>query len=306
MLVSSLALRPSLAPSQPVASIEQPAATPHTVDVYTPAPPSTHRVEGPKKLDVDTDAIIENLQHFTDGLTTKVGLAAGACATVAVAVAAIGQLLADGRALYARNPNYVPMALLATSDKVDRVKQAGDVSAALRQERLDAPLANFGVVADGRLYRGGQPSRAGLAWLAQHGVKTVVTLRRREVEDHYGYVDFTSSQEGEECRRAGMRLVEIPITDNAVPTQAEVQKFLDVMDDPQSGPVYVHCAAGAGRTGVMCGIYERRAGVPIEQVEKDLVHYYLNPNSPHGAAQLDSVRNWPVTGAPQHEGWLVR
>ena len=297
MSISPLALRTPSPSSQPVAASERPAAAPQTVDVYAPAVQMAARPPQPMKLDVDAGQLVDNVRGFMTKLPSKIGLA-----LAGPVIAAVGALLSEGRVAYARNPQYVPMSFVATSDKIDRVKKAGDVEGGLEREHLAVPLANFGVVTEGRLYRGAQPSRAGLAWLAQSGVKTVVTLRRHEVEDLYGYVDFTSSQESEECRRAGMRLVEIPIGDETVPTAADVEKFLSVMADPASGPVYVHCAAGAGRTGVMCGIYERLQGASMARVKKDLVAYYMNPKSDAGEAQLDFVRSWPV--ADKQPEWI--
>ncbi|NDD28743.1 MAG: hypothetical protein EB084_10805 [Proteobacteria bacterium] len=315
MLVSTSAHRSSTAVQASAArAITQPALCPEfplggaSSDRFTPTAQGAKRAEAPKKLDVDADALDRNIASFLESAPGALDASTGQRVT-----AAVSALLCEGRRLYARNPDYVPMSILATSDKVERARRADSLHEGVSQEHLDVPLANFGVVAEGRLYRGAQPSQAGLEWLSAHGVKTVVTLRCRDVEDHYGYVDFSSSQEAEACQRAGLKLVEIPFTDNTVPTPAQVERFLDVMADPKSGPVYVHCAAGAGRTGVMSGIFERQQGVPMSKVEDQLVHHYMNPKSPQGAAQLAYVKSYPVKPAAEsavdaqqksHQGWI--
>lgn len=260
---------------------------PPAVDTFTPGASPSAAAAAPKRLDVDVGALLDNIRDFTTTLPES----------ATEAKAAIGHLLEEGSRMAARNPSYVPMAIIATSARIDRARKAEDLSAALEGEHLNVPLGNFGVVSEGRLYRGAQPTHEGLAWLASNGVKTVVTLRRREVEDHYGYADFTSMQEAEACRRAGLRFVEIPVADETVPSRVDVERFLAVMADAESGPVYVHCAAGAGRTGVMCGVFERQQGVPMAQVERDLTHHYMNPKTPQGSAQLDFVRRYPMAYA---------
>lgn len=111
-----------------------------------------------------------------------------------------------------------------------------------------SPLAavhvnNFAEVAPG-VYRGANPDDAGYAALKSIGVKTVVDLRS-------GHDDGTA-------RAHGLDVVHIPMNSFpkiADPTDAEVRRFLEVVTDPKMQPVYVHCAQGCDRTGVMCAIY---------------------------------------------------
>src|SRR5205807_9502802 len=46
-----------------------------------------------------------------------------------------------------------------------------------------------------------------------------------------------------------------PLTTTERPSDAAVKQFLSIVDDPAKQPVYVHCAGGQHRTGVMTAVY---------------------------------------------------
>jgi protein tyrosine/serine phosphatase len=52
-----------------------------------------------------------------------------------------------------------------------------------------------------------------------------------------------------------MRFVRIPMTTHDVPTPAVIAQFMSLVTDPANQPVYVHCAGGRHRTGVMTAVY---------------------------------------------------
>jgi protein tyrosine phosphatase (PTP) superfamily phosphohydrolase (DUF442 family) len=95
------------------------------------------------------------------------------------------------------------------------------------------------------VYRGGQPTAQNLVTLRDQGFRTVVNLRsyhseRREVES------------------LGMKAVEIPMRADLVceaPSEEAVFRFLDTVLDPANQPVFIHCAYGCDRTGVMTAVY---------------------------------------------------
>ena len=92
------------------------------------------------------------------------------------------------------------------------------------------------------LYRGAQPTDEGMASLRKLGIKTVINLREE------------NSDKGL-ANGADFKRVHIPLFALMNPTDSEVRKFLQTVCDPQNRPVFVHCRAGADRTGTMCAIY---------------------------------------------------
>jgi len=111
------------------------------------------------------------------------------------------------------------------------------------------PVHHFAVVQPGVLYRGGQVDEDSLEELVdRYQVRTVINLRGREDQADW-YVE-----EQDFCRRHALRLVSIPIGE---PGKARdgLREFLDIMRDPASYPVFVHCEAGSCRTGFAVAAY---------------------------------------------------
>ncbi|WP_078662298.1 fused DSP-PTPase phosphatase/NAD kinase-like protein [Streptomyces bicolor] len=102
---------------------------------------------------------------------------------------------------------------------------------------------------DGRLWRGSAPSPAGYRALASMGITTVVDLRAERM---------TAAQLAEPGE-AGLNAVRLPIRDGQTPSPKQVQRFLDIVSS-SSGPVFVHCGAGVGRTGAMVASYLVKTG----------------------------------------------
>ena len=129
--------------------------------------------------------------------------------------------------------------------KVKHAKESLPDATATRNPKWATPinnqdLPNLHRVSDD-LYRGAQPTAAGMAELKRMGVKTVFNLRtlhsdRDEIGDTglaYEHVRFN------------------PLN----PEDDEVVLFLQTMLNPDRVPVFVHCMQGVDRTGTMCAVY---------------------------------------------------
>ena len=125
---------------------------------------------------------------------------------------------------------------------------------------------NFGIVEEGKLFRGAQPTADEIENLYRRGVKTIVKLNVADVE-------MERSATGE----FGIRLFEIPLNARTVGTSkscADVERAYQAISDPMNWPVYVHCDYGRDRTGFLVGLYrERLEGWTFPQVRDELARY---------------------------------
>jgi tyrosine-protein phosphatase SIW14 len=104
----------------------------------------------------------------------------------------------------------------------------------------DRDLPNFQQVSP-TLYRGGQPTPAGLARLRDSGVRTVVNVR-------------DSDDDREEAATLGLERRQQSMSPWK-PRDADVAWFLAIACDPAQQPVFLHCQQGSDRTGYLIAMY---------------------------------------------------
>lgn len=125
---------------------------------------------------------------------------------------------------------------------------------------------NFGVVEEGKLYRGAQPTAGEIENLYRRGVKTIVKLNQKDLE-----------MERLAVSELGIRLIEVPLNARTAGTSrscAEVERAYQAISDPMNWPVYVHCDHGRDRTGFLVGLYrERVQGWTFASVSEELARY---------------------------------
>lgn len=113
---------------------------------------------------------------------------------------------------------------------------------------------HFKTVKPGVLYRGGTQELYNLAFLTnRYHFKTIVSLR---VPDEDGWFPDWYKAEKEFCQKRGIRFYNIPIRGKEPPSTEQVQQWLEIMEDQDQYPVFVHCAHGVVRTGVMVALYK--------------------------------------------------
>jgi len=122
-----------------------------------------------------------------------------------------------------------------------------------RSVQLEAPrvdgVDNL-VAVDDHLWRSAAPSGAAYEELAANGVRTIVDLRSGD----------GSPVDAALLDRLDIDLVHIPVRDGQIPSKAEVDEFLRVVE-ASPGRVLVHCGAGVGRTGAMVAAYRAETGM---------------------------------------------
>lgn len=129
-------------------------------------------------------------------------------------------------------------------------------------------LPNFHRVNE-KLFRGGQPRPGGFELLNRLGIKTVVNLR----ED-----DDREAQEQLDVEQAGLRYFNIPLGRLGRPDDKEIEQVLSIINNPENQPVFIHCAQGSDRTGVVIAVYRiSQEGWSGEQAKTEAKRYGLKP-----------------------------
>ena len=133
-------------------------------------------------------------------------------------------------------------------------------------------IKNFGQM-DERFYRGAQPDREDYKALAGLGIHTIIDLRN----DPQDYAK-------EAAEAAGMKYVNIPMSDKKRPQDDQIEKFLSIVNDPSTGVFYAHCAGGRHRTGVMGAVYRYNLyHWNYDQVYKEMKQFDYYSRWGHGA-----------------------
>jgi len=172
------------------------------------------------------------------------------------------------------SPNFLALSALilmfsAPSFSQEKQKSSNDVR-----------IKNFGQM-DERFYRGARPKDQDLKALASIGVKTIIDLT-------------DNSQEYEEpaAEAAGLRYINIPMVDKSYPSMDQINEFMKVANDPETGKFFVHCAGGRHRTGVVGAVYRfNHDGWNLEQALAEMDRYEFNSGYGHGK-QKDFVKEY--------------
>ena len=141
-------------------------------------------------------------------------------------------------------------------------------------------IKNFGQM-DDRFFRGARPKDEDYKALAELGVKTVIDL-----------TDNSRAEEQPAVEAAGLRYINIPMVDKSYPSIEQVNEFLKVANDPETGKFFVHCAGGRHRTGVVGAVYRfNHDGWNLEQVLAEMNQYDFGSGFGHGK-QKDFVKDY--------------
>lgn len=163
----------------------------------------------------------------------------------------------------------IALALLvsATTTAHSQATQTGQTERTSRTSRYEE-LPNFHQVT-AQLYRGAQPRRDGIKQLAALGIKTVINLRA---------ADDDARTEERAAVALGLRYFNVPMSDFGRPTDAQVERVMQIIDAPENQPVFVHCKRGADRTGTIFAVYRiTHDGWTSGQAKAEANRYGMRP-----------------------------
>ncbi len=133
-------------------------------------------------------------------------------------------------------------------------------------------IGNFGQM-DERFYRGAQPLESDYQSLKDLGITTVIDLRNDPTDYEKAAVEAL-----------GMRYVNISMSGWKSPKDRQIEEFLKLIDDPETGKFFVHCKAGIHRTGVAGAVYRfQKYNWNYDQAYREMKKYNFSSGLVHGA-----------------------
>jgi protein tyrosine/serine phosphatase len=133
-------------------------------------------------------------------------------------------------------------------------------------------IGNFGQM-DERFYRGAQPLESDYQSLKDLGIKTVIDLRNDPTDYEKAAVEAL-----------GMKYVNIQMSGWKSPKDRQIEEFLKLIDDPETGAFFVHCKAGIHRTGVAGAVYRfTKYSWTYDQAYTEMKNYNFSSGLVHGS-----------------------
>jgi protein tyrosine/serine phosphatase len=132
-------------------------------------------------------------------------------------------------------------------------------------------IDNFGQM-DDNYYRGAQPGPNDYKSLADLGIKTIIDLRNDPT-------DYEKSA----AEAVGIKYINLPMSGWQKPSDSDIQKFLQIANDPTTGKFFAHCKAGIHRTGMTGAIYRMtKYGWTYDQAYQEMLNYHFTSGLVHG------------------------
>lgn len=119
------------------------------------------------------------------------------------------------------------------------------------------------------IYRSAQPSKKDIQELKDFGIKTILVLNND---------DDVVRSELKAAKKAGLNVIEQPMSGFWTPDDTQVDEILAVLKDPNNYPVLIHCKHGEDRTGLIVGLHRVYAeGWTPETAYDEMLEYGFHP-----------------------------
>jgi hypothetical protein len=179
------------------------------------------------------------------------------------------------------------LSLLLGCATAEKKPGSPDAGVSLPLPRSESGLDNFGVVQEGVLYRGAQPkvdTTLGLdefaVLVSKYQVRTVVDLMNEPI-DHWIARKKRDCAMLKQSKGQSLQYVGLPSYE-PVPRRETLIEILRIVGDPKNQPVFLHCSAGANRTGAMI------AGFRVV----NQLHPFTADNAKAEMTQFDVLQVW--------------
>lgn len=141
----------------------------------------------------------------------------------------------------------------------------------------------FAVVKEGVLLRSMVPTIPRLQEMERrYQIKTIVVLLNYEEIKHPMF-----GAEQNFTKQHGIKFIHLPM---GVPSPEQVTKFLEIVNNPTSQPVLVHCWHGTVRTSVLVAIYRiKEQGWPLQKALDEMISYDFKLESPRYKSMVDII-----------------
>jgi protein tyrosine phosphatase (PTP) superfamily phosphohydrolase (DUF442 family) len=175
------------------------------------------------------------------------------------------------RVVFRQSLNFILALALLSGAQFAAYAGTGDKHATKGHVTTGISIENFGQVND-HLYRGAQPENEQYQELAALGIRTVLDLRADAKKDARANAE-----------RAGLRYINLPLRNKSYPQADAATRFLEIVNDPANGAVYVHCAGGRHRTGSMIAVYRMDMDHwTVAQAYDEMKQYDFYTSNGHG------------------------
>lgn len=119
------------------------------------------------------------------------------------------------------------------------------------------------VATEGKVYRSGSMTAEGFRdAIRRHNIRTVINLQDEAQDPDLpnSFYGGGTVKESQVCAELGARFLFLPVElihPSEVPEKrpATIDRFLELMDNPDIYPVLIHCRAGLHRTGCLLAVY---------------------------------------------------
>jgi len=178
---------------------------------------------------------------------------------------------------------------------------------------LVGSIRNFGWVIPGVLARGEQPELAPetFAALREAGVSGILSLRPdREAPSpnaRRAWPVYDVAEERALAEDHGLNFDNVPLKDFSAPPPDELATALRRLDllKAQADGVYVHCRAGAGRAGLVSGVWSVAHGLSGDEAADNYVRFMQHIFNP-ATFSLDQIAAFQKRVGQPHVWWAIR